>query len=128
LRSVDVETGGKTMRALLLAAMVAAISLGASVSAEAAPPKGRPLGGVNLTYYCQVHYGSNYKAAVLGSTAYDWRCVPVVHHAGTVNHPISVANACLLQYGLTGLIAYASNPGDPTSWRCYSGGPGNHPK
>jgi hypothetical protein len=117
------------MRVAMIAAIAAGLVLSSSLAAEAAPPKGRPLGGVNLTYYCQVHYGSNYKAAVLGAgTAYDWRCVPKVHHVGTPDYPISVANACLLQYGLPGLIAYPLNPGDPTSWRCFSGGPGNHPK
>ena len=107
------------MRVLLLTAAVAAMSLG-SVAAQAAPPKGRPLGGVNLTYYCQTHYGNNYKAAVLSpGTAYDWRCVPKVHHAGTKDYGISVANACLLQYGIPRLIAYTFQPSDPTSWKCY---------
>ena len=111
------------MRAFLIAILVAGLGLATTLTgADAAPPKGRPLGGVNLTYYCQVHYGGNYKAAVLGSTAYDWRCVPKVHHAGTANYGISVTNACLLQYGLRGLIAYAINDNDPTSWRCFSGG------
>ena len=48
------------MRVLLLMAAVAAMSLGSVAAQAAPPPKGRPLGGVNLTYYCQVHYGEGY--------------------------------------------------------------------
>jgi hypothetical protein len=108
------------MRSALLIAAAAAVLLGSLGATQAAPPKSRPLGGVNLTYYCQVHYGSNYKAAVLSpGTAYDWRCVPKVHHAGTQDYGISVANACVLQYGLPRLQAYTFNPADPTSWKCY---------
>jgi hypothetical protein len=47
-----------------------------------------------------------------------------VHHAGTANYGISVTNACLLQYGLPSLRAYALNDNDPRSWRCFSGGNG----
>ena len=116
------------MRIVILAAIAAGFVLSALPTVDAAPPKGKPLGGVNLTYYCQVHYGANYKAAVLGAgTAYDWRCVPKVPSAGMIDHPISVTDACLLQYGQPSLRAYPLNPNDPTSWRCFPG-KGNGPR
>ena len=109
------------MRTFLLGLIATAGLLGMSPAADAAaPPYGSlNLGGVNLTYYCQVRHGQNYKSALLGTTAGDWRCVPVVHHYGTPILSISVQDACGLQYGKTGLIAYALNWNDPLSWRCF---------
>lgn len=102
---------------LMLAAVVAAVP---SASQAARPPYGsRDLGGVNLTYWCSTTFGHNYKSALLGPTAGDWRCVPIVHHAGTPIRSISVMDACRLQYGRQGLIAYALNWNDPLSWRCF---------
>jgi hypothetical protein len=117
-----------TMRALLLASFAAGAMLGAVGYAGAAtpPPGARDLGGVNLKLYCQHYYGSNFHSAVVGRTAYDWRCV-LGRHGGTQSYGISVTNACLLQYGLPGLTAVALNDSDPTSWRCFSGGTGHHP-
>ena len=113
------------MRFLLVSSFALGALLGGVASSQAGtPPVGsHSIGGVNLNYYCQYYYGANYHSAVLSpGTAYNWACVPKVHHAGTVDHGISVQNACLLQYRLTGLTAVALNDNDPTSWRCFQGG------
>ena len=114
------------MRILLLAAITAGALLAAPAANAATPPAGaRDLGGVNLNYYCQHYYGGNYHSAVVGRTAYDWRCVGG-HKAKGPSYGISVTNACLLQYQMPGLKAVALNDSDPTSWRCFGGGTGFH--
>ena len=115
------------MRALLLAIFAAGTLLSAAGAADAAtPPAGaRDLGGVNLTSYCQHYYGGNFHSAVVGRTAYDWRCVES-RHGGSASYGISVTNACLLQYQIPGLKAVALKDSDPTSWRCFGGGTGIH--
>jgi hypothetical protein len=111
------------MRVLLLTATVAAMSLGSVAAQAAPPPKGRPLGGVNLTYYCQVHYGEGYKAAVIDpGTAYDWRCVSTNPKVKKM-YSISVQSACVLQYGIPNLTAYTFQPSVATSWKCYNTNP-----
>ncbi|HVX80729.1 MAG TPA: hypothetical protein VHB23_05070 [Devosiaceae bacterium] len=112
---------------VLFAAAVAALGAVPHAEAAAPPPGAVDLGGVNLSAYCVHYYGPSFKAAVLGSTAGDWRCVTKIHHAGAKSFGISVTNACLLQYRLPGVAAYALNWSDPLSWRCFRGGRGIHP-
>jgi hypothetical protein len=110
------------MRGLIAVALTAIALAGVATNAEAAPPKGRPLGGVNLNYYCSYTFGQNYKSVLIGPTAGDWRCDLTRRHYGTPGKSISVQAACDLQYGQHGLIAYATNWNDPLSWRCYQSG------
>ncbi|MGN6100259.1 MAG: hypothetical protein ACTHOR_03850 [Devosia sp.] len=103
----------------VLALSVIALA-GISGGAHAAPPPGSiNLGGVNLKYWCQVTFGQNYVARLLGNTAGDWRCVISRPRGGAGAKSISVQDACRVQYGRSGLIAYALNWGDPLSWRCF---------
>jgi len=112
------------MRRLLAFALLAATAAGASFGAQAsAIPRGWvALGGVNLDAYCSAVFGHNYKSALLGHTAGDWRCVPIVRHYGTPQRQISVQDACRMQYGRGDLLADA-NWSQPLSWQCY--GPRN---
>ena len=73
------------------------------------------LGGVNLNYYCQKTFGAGFKSVLIGNTAGDWTCE---QSAGN-RRPISVKDACAMQYGKPGLEAKALNWSDPLSWRCF---------
>ena len=111
------------MRALIAFSLATAVLVTAVGNADAAgPPRGRPLGGVNLTYYCAHTFGANYKSVLIGPTAGDWRCDLTRRHSGSAGKSISVQAACDLQYGQQGLISYATNWNDPLSWRCYPSG------
>jgi hypothetical protein len=115
------------MRTLIVIASAAAVLTSTSFSADAAgPPRGRPLGGVNLNYYCANTFGANYKSVLIGPTAGDWRCQLTGHHYGNSGKSISVQAACGLQYGRQGLIAYATSWSNPLSWLCYQ--PGCNPR
>ena len=115
------------MREKIILALTAVALTSVSTNADAAgPPRGRPLGGVNLTFYCANTFGPNYKSVLIGPTAGDWRCDLTRHHYGTPGKSISVQAACDLQYGRPGLISYATNWNDPLSWRCYQ--PGYNPR
>jgi hypothetical protein len=112
------------MRALLAFALAATSLAASSAGAGAAPPPHtRPLGGVNLTAYCQLTFGANYISKLLGPTAGDWRCVIArggrgYGGGGYGGKSISVKDACREQYGRNDLIAYAVWS-DPYSWKCY---------
>jgi hypothetical protein len=73
------------------------------------------LGGVNLNYYCQKTFGSEFKSVLIGKTAGDWTC----ERNKTDRRSISVTNACKLQYGKQNLRSKALNWNDPLSWRCF---------
>ena len=108
------------MRGLPVLAIAVAM-LGATGGVVAAPPPygSINLGGVNLTYYCKATFGQAYISRLLGHTAGDWRCVVSRGGYGRRPQSISVQDACRLQYGRAGLIAYALNWSDPLSWRCF---------
>jgi len=101
---------------LSLVAAVLSLFLG-SPPAIAAAPHSFPLGGVNLTLYCQLTFTPEWVAKVLGTTATDWRCVGPGHGPSHIKQ-ISVRDACRQQYNRVDLIAYASSS-DPGSWKCY---------
>lgn len=105
-------------------ATIAVLCAPAGAFAAPPPPHAINLGGVNLTYWCRTTFGQTYAAKLLGPTAGDWRCV--IQRTGGRGggyggyaKSISVQDACRLQYGKSGLIAYALNWGDPLSWRCF---------
>lgn len=81
---------------------------------------GRPLGGVNLNYYCQTKFGKEFKSVLVGKTAGDWTC----ERNKTDRRAISVDGACKLQYGTPNVKARALNWNDPLSWRCFQTGKG----
>ena len=70
--------------------------------------------GVNLDPWCKKNYGSNFKAKLIGKTAGDWTC----ERSAGDRRPISVADACKLQYGKRAYKAKALNWNDPYSWKC----------
>jgi hypothetical protein len=72
------------------------------------------LGGVNLTAWCQKTFGSSFEAKLIGTNAGGWACE---QSAGN-RRPISVKDACKLQYGKKVFKAEARNWNDPYSWRC----------
>lgn len=117
------------MRVPFASALAAASVLVTSLDAQAAaPPRTRPLGGVNLTTYCQRTFGANYISKLLGPTAGDWRCVSSRSgHGYYGSKSISVQDACREQYGRNDLIAYATWS-NPLSWACYPPGNGGHPR
>lgn len=113
------------MRAPIVATLTAAALLAAPAANAASPPAGATdMGGINLTAYCQSVYGANYRSTVIGSTALDWFCVPVIHHVGATTYfpltPDSMNAACLFMYRLPGVYAVALSNA-PTSWECYRG-------
>jgi hypothetical protein len=107
------------VRKLNLFALCFAVSTTASMAASAGGYgggyHGRSLGGVNLNYYCQKTFGSEFKSVLIGNTAGDWTC----ERNKTDRRAISVEAACKLQYGKLGLKARALNWNDPLSWRCF---------
>ena len=110
------------MRNLLIAATMVVTTLAAPAGAQATVLS-RDLGGLNLTAYCAHVYGSSYKSALLSpQTANDWYCVPIIHHAGTVNHHLSktpMTAACLFQYGLARVYAKAMRHDAGGNWQCF---------
>ncbi len=66
--------------------------------------------GVNLDAWCKHQYGGTFKAVVRGNTALSWVCED--------SRPVSVKDACILQYGNSVTGAKALNPRDPGSWVC----------
>ena len=122
LLAAEPKTEDENMRALIVFAAATAVLASTSFSADAAgPPRGRPLGGVNLNYYCAYTFGANFKSVLIGPTAGDWRCQLTRPH-GTPGKSISVQAACGLQYGRQDLIAYATSWSNPLSWLCYPSG------
>jgi hypothetical protein len=122
------------MRNLVIAATMVVAALAAPAGAQAAGPgpHDRDLGGLNLTAYCAHVYGSNYKSFLMSpQTADDWYCVPIIHHAGTVNHHLTktpMTAACLFEYRLIGVYAKALRQSSGGNWQCFlPTGPGIHP-
>ena len=113
------------MRNLLIAAtmVVAALAAPAGAQAAAPGPHDRDLGGLNLTAYCAHVYGSNYKSFLMSpQTADDWYCVPIIHHAGTVNHHLSktpMTAACRFEYPGIGVYAKATRHDGGGAWQCF---------
>jgi hypothetical protein len=113
------------MRNLLIAATMVVAVLAAPAGAQAAVPgpHDRDLGGINLTAYCAHVYGSSYKSALLSpQTANDWYCVPVIHHAGAVNHHLSktpMKAACVFEYARAGVYAKAMRKTTGGNWQCF---------
>ena len=113
------------MRNLLIAATMVVATLVAPVGAQAAvpAPHDRDLGGLNLTAYCSDVYGSSYKSALLSpQTANDWYCVPIIHHAGAVNHHLTktpMTAACLFEYRLARVYAKAMRHDNGGNWQCF---------
>jgi hypothetical protein len=70
--------------------------------------------GVNLNHYCKVTYGGAFKSKLIGRTAGDWTCE---QSAGN-RRPISVKQACVIQYRQPNMKAKALKWSDPYSWRC----------
>ncbi len=71
--------------------------------------------GVDLSHWCRTTFGSNFTAKLIGGTAGDWACED---HPGN-RRPISVENACRLQWGNGVFKAEATNWNNPHSWKCY---------
>ena len=122
------------MRSLLIVAAMIVAALAAPEGAQAAAPgpHDRDLGGLNLTAYCAHVYGGNYKSFLMSpQTADDWYCVPIIHHAGTVNHHLTktpMTAACLFEYRLIGVYAKAMRHSSGGDWQCFlPNGPGIHP-
>ncbi|PHP67788.1 hypothetical protein CSC94_08915 [Zhengella mangrovi] len=74
------------------------------------------LGGVNLTAWCQKQFGKEFKAKLIEKNAGGWTCE---QSAGN-RRPISVKNACKMQYGKRAYKAKAIRWSDPYSWRCFA--------
>lgn len=70
--------------------------------------------GVDLTRWCKAVYGSAFKARLIAHNAGGWTCE---QSAGN-RRPISVKNACKVQYGSRSYAAKALNWSDPYSWKC----------
>jgi hypothetical protein len=70
--------------------------------------------GVNLNAWCQHTFGAEFKSVVNGTTAGDWSC----QRNANDRRPISVKDACILQYGNSVKQAKALNWNDPGSWVC----------
>ena len=81
-----------------------------SVSCANAPTL---LGGINLKWYCQLI--GNTDVTTVGTTAYDWRCVKA---DGTLV-PVSMAWACVYQYGTAITMSRFANFYSMTSWQCW---------
>lgn len=102
-------------RTIAIALVVAGSALTAGVIESAADTREINIGGVNLNAYCQKTFGAGFKSVLIGTTAGDWTCE---RSAGN-RRPISVKDACTMQYGKAGLKARALKWSDATSWRCF---------
>lgn len=80
-------------------------------------PGSRVLGGLNLTAYCKATFGNGFKAITVGTGAGDWTCARGEHN----RRPISVQNACEMQYSARPIKAVALDPSDAGSWVCKTG-------
>ena len=100
---------------LLLFSLFVAIATSNYASAESGVEGLINLGGVNLNSYCQKRYGSGFKSVLVGKTAGDWTC----QKSQNERRPISVENACKMQYGNRALKAKAVNWNNPLSWYCF---------
>ena len=108
------------MNRIASALFTAALSITTLGPASAAPYGQRlvELGGVNLNTYCRAVFGQGFKSVLIGSTAGDWTCE---RSAGN-RRPISVQQACNMQYSGRGIVAKALDWNDPGSWRCFKAG------
>jgi len=84
-------------------------------SVQAATFQDAELGGVNLSAWCAKQHGTGFKAKLIGKTAGDWTC----ERSAGDRRPVSVKNACKLQYGNKAYKAKALNWNDPLSWKCF---------
>lgn len=109
------------MRSFALLLVVLALG---SVVSEARADAPTPLGGLNLTRYCQsLGYTDTTmtKPQVGPNAAYDnWRCFTGTSTAPTTLHPFSMEQACKFQYGQNAIQAHPTNPDDAFTWVCYS--------
>ena len=101
--------------ATILFAVTVTLQLAASQAlAETNWRRYRPIGGVNLNYYCQKTYGNEFKSVLVGATAGDWTC----QRNNNDRREISVDQACGLQYNKYGVKARAYDWNNPLSWMC----------
>jgi hypothetical protein len=101
-------------RVLAVAATLLLVGLAPATAARtaAAPSSASP---VSLSGWCQ-HVGYD-RATLIGSTAYDWRCVRGNEQAG-----VDVGAACRFEYGPQATAVLGSYK-DPYSWGCVAGTP-----
>ena len=86
-------------------------------NAETLPP-GNILGGVDLSRYCRAVFGAGFKAVTIGDTAGDWTC----ERSAGDRRPISVQQACEMQYAQRPIKAIVLGPNKPGAWRCFQRG------
>jgi hypothetical protein len=95
---------------------IAIISLSTLPSAHSDTlPPGKILGGVDLSGYCRATFGNGFKAVTIGDTAGDWTC----EQSAGDRRPISVQQACEMQYGQRPIRAIVLGPNKPGAWRCF---------
>lgn len=102
----------KVASALAAGAMI----VGGLLAAPAANATGNPakLDRGDLTLACQTQYGqTGWVAHLMGSTAYDWRCV--YNNNFSDQRGVSVNQYCNLIWGVW---AAAPVVNDPYSWKC----------
>ena len=101
--------------ALILFTVTVSLQLAAGQAMAETDWRGyRPIGGVNLNYYCQKTYGNQFKSVLVGNTAGDWVC----QRNNNDRREISVDRACGLQYNKYGVKARAYDWNNPLSWMC----------
>jgi hypothetical protein len=101
-------------RTTVIALALAASALTAGGAQSAGNTSEVNIGGVNLNAYCQKTFGAGFKSALIGKTAGDWTC----ERSAGDRRPISVKNACTMQYGNGVKQAKALNWNNPLSWVC----------
>jgi hypothetical protein len=106
-----------SMRTILALAATAAAML--AMASTAAADLARPVGGLDLTAYCQANgfQGASLPRGQLAHHAavQNWRCASV----GGESQPINMTQACKWEYGDSAHARF-TDVHDAYTWACYS--------
>lgn len=115
IRSVRGASRSGGRRARLLAASL--LCAAAATALPATTAQAAELGGVDLSRYCQLSYGTDWDAKAFDpGSAFSWSCVGW-EDGVEVRRGINVDGACIVQYGEGARSGYYRE-NDAYSWFC----------